>query len=98
MKEQAIGTYDLDRFLHSKHVTNDMDFDDGDFEIPKECYPKPSKFTHYDLKVNGKQHPKTDDMLRWQYLMTRDGRYDEIPDDPNEVIKMFDENPPKLWV
>ena len=85
-----IGTDKMDEFFLMNHLMGDVYEDEveEEFEMPK---LRASKICYFDLKPEGKLHPMADDILRWQFEMEQAGRYDEIPDDPKEIIKLFEE-------
>lgn len=91
-KKTIIGTHESDEFFMMNHLLNDALGDDAgeydtDFEMPT---LRPSKIRYFDLKKNGKMHPMTDQILQWQFKMEQAGKYDQIPNDPQEVIKLFE--------
>lgn len=92
MKREKIGTNELDMLLFQNHYENEDELPEEDDVMP-DYKVRPNKVCYFDLKVNGKQHPLTDDILTWQFKMEQAGRYDEIPDNPDDVIKMFESNP-----
>ena len=90
MKKTEIGTKGYDDFFFMNHLNNEDDpyiEEDDDFEMPKLL---PSKISYFDLVFYGKKHPLADQILTWQAEMEMAGRYDEIPDDPDKIIAMFE--------
>ena len=82
----------MDEFLLMTRLMSEFDDEDfEDFELPEGCHLRSDKIGVFDLKKDGKFHPLTDDILKWQAEMESAGKYDEIPDDPKEVIRMFEE-------
>jgi len=88
MKKTEIGTKGYDDFFFTNHLLNeDEPYVEEDFEMPT---LRPSKIGFFDLIFNGKKHPMTDRIMQWQAEMELAGKYNEIPDDPNVVIAMFE--------
>ena len=85
----TIGTREMDKFFFMNHLMGEFDDEEyeDEIEMPK---LRPSKIDYFDLKMNGNEHPLTEKILEWQAEMEEAGKYDDIPDNPKDVINMFE--------